>query len=211
MTKKLFSVSMALLFSVAVSAQEWVGFGSRGEGSPPEINVQRNDNQQVSFTVSLSGMYVESKTGTGSVYKRLSMPECQTTNEVGSPEIPVISKMIAIPECSNFSITVTMSEQQTFSNYVVYPVPEQEARSNGDGTFYVAEVFTKDAAAYSQNAMMPANSYTTIDTGYMRAQRYLRLELHPVQYNPVTKVLLVATEIEVNLQFANATTTALCG
>jgi len=89
-------------------------------GSPPEVSVNRNDNQQVSFTVELSGMYVESRNEEGSVYKRLSMPECQTMGEVGAPEIPVVTKMVAIPEYSDFNIVVTMSGVQTFSNYLVF-------------------------------------------------------------------------------------------
>jgi len=56
MTKRFIFLVAALLLSVAVNAQEWVGFGSRAEGSPPEITVNRSDNQTVSFTVGLSGM-----------------------------------------------------------------------------------------------------------------------------------------------------------
>ena len=73
-------------------AQEWIGFGSKGEGTPPEISISRNDNQQVKFTVSLSGMYVEQRQEASGVYKRLSMPECGVAGAVGSPEIPKLIK-----------------------------------------------------------------------------------------------------------------------
>ena len=59
MFKKLFFVMMVLLLSTAVNAQEWIGFGTRAEGSPPEVSISRNDNQQVKFTVSLSGKLSE--------------------------------------------------------------------------------------------------------------------------------------------------------
>ncbi|MCL2291155.1 MAG: C25 family cysteine peptidase [Bacteroidetes bacterium] len=118
---------------MAINAQGWVSFGSRAEGTPPEISVNRSDNQQVSFTVNLSGMYVESKNETSGVYKRLSLPECGVTGEVGSPEIPVVTKMLAIPECSEILYTVTLSGKQTFANYTVYPVPAYEAHTNNDG------------------------------------------------------------------------------
>ena len=134
------------------------------------------------------------------------MPQCFAVGEVGSPEIPAITKMIAIPECSGINLTVTMSGQQTFSGYMVYPVPAQEVRVNDDGSAYLEEVFTKDEAAYGQNMMLPVETYMVLDTGYMRAQRYLRIELHPVQYNPVTQLLSVATEMEINLAFTDATT-----
>jgi len=65
-------------------------------------------------------MYVETRNEAGSVYKRLSMPQCQTMGEVSAPEIPVVTKMVAIPEYSDFNIVVTMSGVQTFSNYLVF-------------------------------------------------------------------------------------------
>ena len=206
MFRKSTFVIVACLFSVTVTAQEWVSFGSKAIGTPLEISVQQNNEQTVSFTVGLSGMFVESKTESSGVYKRLSMPECQTMGEVGSPEIPVITKMVAIPECSEVSVAVTMSGVQTFTNYVVYPVPDQQLRNNGDETFYMEEVFTKDAAVYGQNIAMPVESYTTLETGHLRLQRYMQLELHPVQYNPVTQTLTVATDMEITLTFVNATT-----
>jgi len=206
MVKKFTTLVMALLFSIAVYAQEWIGFGSKGEGTPPEVSISRNDNQQVKFTVSLSGMYVEQRQEESGVYKRLSMPECQTVGEVGSPEIPKLIKMVAIPECSSFSLSVTMSGHQTFTGYNVYPVPEQEPRGNEDGTVYLAEVFAKNDEAYAQNKPIPAQDYMVIDTGYMRAQRYLRLELYPARYNAVTQTLSIATDMEITMQFANATT-----
>jgi len=83
---------MALLLSTAVTAQNWVSFGTRAEGAPPEITVLRSDNQQVKFTVSLSGMYVEQRQEASGVYKRLSMPECGVAGAVGSPEIPKLIK-----------------------------------------------------------------------------------------------------------------------
>ena len=207
MFRKFTLVMMVLLLSTAVNAQEeWVSFGSKSIGSPPEVSVNRSDNQEVTFTVSLAGMYVESKSEASGSYKRLSMPQCQVVGEVGSPEIPVFTKMVAIPECSDINVTVSMSGQQTFTGYTVYPVPSQEVRINDDKTVYLAEVFTKDASVYAQNVAMPADNYMVIDTGYMRAQRYLRLELHPVQYNPVTGLLSVATDMEVTMTFTNATT-----
>ncbi|MCL2041817.1 MAG: hypothetical protein FWG84_07250, partial [Bacteroidales bacterium] len=122
--KKLLFVIMAGLLSTMVSAQtEWIGFGSRAEGAPPEVTISRSDNQEVSFGISLSGMSVETRNEASGSYKRLSMPQCQVMGEVGSPELPVVIQMIAIPECSDMNLTVSMSGQQTFTGYTVYPVP----------------------------------------------------------------------------------------
>jgi hypothetical protein len=78
MFRKVFFLVTALMLSTAINAQEWIGFGSRSEGSAPEVNLLRNDNQSVSLTITLSGMYVEEKSEISGVYKRLSMPECNS-------------------------------------------------------------------------------------------------------------------------------------
>jgi len=98
MLKKSTLVVVALLLSTAINAQEWISFGGKAAGTPPEVSVSRSDNQQVSFTVGVSGMYVETKNEASGVYKRLSMPQCNVMGAVGSPEIPVITRMVAIPE-----------------------------------------------------------------------------------------------------------------
>ncbi len=188
-----------LALSISADAQgEWIGFGSRAEGTPPEVSINRSDNQRVEFSVTLPGMYAEAKSEASESYKRLSLPQCNTAGEVGAPEIPVITKMVAIPECDEVRYTITASGRQTFPNYNVYPVPAQEG--------CLDETFVKNAAAYAQNTAMPAGDYATLETGYLRSQRYLQLELHPVQYNPATGMLSVATSMEVSLEFVNATT-----
>jgi hypothetical protein len=144
MFKKIIFTVMAILLSVAVNAQEWISFGNRAAGAPPETSLQQNDNQQVLFTVSLSGMYAESKSETSGVYKRLSMPECSVAGDVGAPEIPVITKMIAVPECSSIQYSIIMSGVQTFSNYTVYPVPEQQGRTDDDSNIF----FVKNICKY---------------------------------------------------------------
>ncbi|MCL2041811.1 MAG: hypothetical protein FWG84_07220 [Bacteroidales bacterium] len=77
MKKFVFFSVVAGLLSFAANAQEWISFGSKSIGSPPEVIIGQSDNQEVSFTVSLSGMYVESRSEASGSYKRLSMPQCQ--------------------------------------------------------------------------------------------------------------------------------------
>ena len=54
MFKRLIFTVVALLLSVATNAQEWISFGSKAIGTPPEISVQQNDNQACTITFSLS-------------------------------------------------------------------------------------------------------------------------------------------------------------
>jgi len=61
MLKKITFSVVAILLSVAVSAQTWVGF-DRNEPTAPEFSVINSNNHTVVFNMNLPGMFVENKT-----------------------------------------------------------------------------------------------------------------------------------------------------
>jgi len=71
-------------------AQDWIGL-TRVTPAEPKITITRSNNQQVSFSVELSGFYSTLVTEAGINYQRLSIPGSSAAGIVGEPEIPVIS------------------------------------------------------------------------------------------------------------------------
>ena len=191
----------AVAFVAMAHAQQWVGL-TKNAPAEPEITVTRSNNQQVSFTVGVSGFYAESKPEGGTVYQRLSIPACGVTGATGEPEIPVISKSIAVPVCSNISYSVTVLASQTLQGYRVYPVPELQPDNAG----MLQEVFVLNPSAYLQNGFMPSEGYHLAETGALREQHFVTLEINPIRFNPATGQLEVITEMEITLTFNNPVT-----
>jgi len=202
MFKKIFFITMMTLFCLTTTwSQTWVGL-TKSAPAEPETTVTRSDNQQVSFTVELSGFFATTKTEAGISYQRLSIPGCGAAGATGEPELPVIVQRIAIPACSQVHYSVQITESQLLSGYMVYPVPELQPDGNG----ILQEVFTIDLAAYQKDTFTPAQNYTLGETGSLRNQHFITIEVNPIQFNPISGTLQVATEIKITLTFDNPTT-----
>ncbi|MDR0207191.1 MAG: C25 family cysteine peptidase [Bacteroidales bacterium] len=200
--KKHLSIFIAIVFcTTTLWAQTWVGLTDTVPAEP-EITLINSTNQQVSFTVELSGFYATSTTEKGITYQRLSIPGCGVAGEVGTPEMPIITQRIAIPKCSGVNYSVQITASQTLQGYRVYPVPEHETDSSGR----LSEVFAINELAYQTNAFTPVESYAVLESGALRNQHFVQLELHPLKFNPVTGQLQVATQMSITLSFVNPTT-----
>jgi len=201
MKRKLFIILAIILSSTYLYSQHWVGL-SRATPAEPKITIKRSDNQQVSFSVEVSGFYSTLVAKAGVDFQRLSIPGCGATGTVGEPEIPVIIQHIAVPICEQINYSIQITGYQTLSNYRVYPVPELHPNSNG----VLEKVFTINPLTYQQNSFTPVENYTIGETGALRSQHFVTLAIHPIQFNPATEQLQVATEIEITLTFVNSTT-----
>jgi hypothetical protein len=122
MKKYALLLTIALL-STTLWSQNWVALQSVNP-EEPVINVTHSNNQHVSLTFSLSGFYTKTITEAGVDYQRLSIPANTVAGNIGEPEIPVIKKFIAVPECSRINYSVQVNSVETLSNYRVYPVPD---------------------------------------------------------------------------------------
>jgi len=148
--KIFFSISIiTIILRTTLWSQNWIGLSSI-DPDEPVINLTHSDNQKVTFTVELKGFYSTTITETGVIYQRLSIPGCGVTNITGEPEMPVISKRIAIPECSGIKYTVQITASQTLSGYRVYPVPEMQQNSNG----ILEEVFNINPLAICKTLLL---------------------------------------------------------
>jgi len=200
----LLSVLIGLFFNYSL-AQDWVAFTS---STPTQPNIQLivSDNSNVSFNVEVYGMYSEDITEQGTSYQRINITGTGETVITGEPEMPVIRQLIAIPECDDVTLSITVTGQMTMYNYYIYPVPELVEVQNPDGTVYLEEQFYIDQTAYNTNLNYPQVNAEINSIGYLRDQKYAEVYIYPVQFNPVTQQLQITTNYELTLNFINPTT-----
>ena len=195
-----------LLFTMGwkTNAQNWVNLGS---STPKEIKatVTESNSQSIRVHFDTKGFDSESINEGNIIYQRLSIPGAGKSQTVGSPELPSFHQMVAIPECSNVSLSFQVLQEQVLNNYNVYPAPDYQVVTNPDSTCYVEEVFSKNVLCYVDNLISPSNNAELTETGYFRSQKYVEIQVSPIRYNPSTQKLYVATEIEVILTLTNAT------
>ena len=125
--------------------------------------------------------------------------------EDGEPDVPVITTLVAVPDCEDVIISIIPSNKLELSNYNVCPTPTYQKQYQQDGNYRIVGVFKEDESIYSVDENFPIKFGEIIETGYIRSQKVIRVALYPIKYNPVTKIITVNTNLEVNLDFKNPT------
>lgn len=191
----LFSI---LLAAIVAKSQNWVEFTS-SQSTKPICNVLTSNDTLVKFNVTIPGMF-ETAVDT---FNRVNIKEHTKMDSVGYPEIPIVSFLVAIPECDSVQFEIELIDSTQFSNFNIYPAPELVPDTTAGGAIALVEQFAYNRTAYETDAWFPGNVAETVDKGAIRAQNVVRVVLYPVQFNPVKKTINTYSEIQVSLSFYN--------
>jgi len=190
-----------VVYSTALWSQNWVGF-SRSEPTAPEINLITSNAQTVTFEVNVPGIYTKDTVVNGIAFTRLTLPNGGAINSAGSPEIPVLTYNVAIPDCESIEVEYSINSKQNMAPCWVYPKPVMVLEQNTDGAEMYVEQFAFNPIAYTQ-PYSPEPVAIISSSGALRAQRYVEVMINAVEFCPVTKQLSVKDKIEVTLTFTN--------
>ena len=197
--KKVFIIFLlAVLWSFAVNAQQWVNFSS-SEPNAPEVNVLNSTSQSVTFEVTIPGIYKIDTVVNGTSFSRLILPSGAAVNPTGSPELPVLKYKVAMPECSGTVVSYNVISTIPMLPCWVYPVPQFEVSMNG----VLEELFTFNSNAYAQ-PYSPQQVAITTNTGSLREQRYIEVLVQPIEFCPLLRKLSIIDKVSITLSFTNS-------
>ncbi|MDD3875730.1 MAG: C25 family cysteine peptidase [Bacteroidales bacterium] len=139
-------------------------------------------------------------------YVRPTIEGYGSSNLIGSPSLPVCRKIIEIPLGAEVKINIISFKEQEYYlpdygiNFLL--TPSQASVSKSDDREFIP--FQKNNTIYTTDAFfeLPLVSFDTL--GIMRSSRIGRLNIAPVKYNPITKILKIVSEIEFEIEFLNA-------
>lgn len=120
----------------------------------------------------------------------LGMEDGTPLLEAGAPDVPKFATSLAIPNTGNMDLEIVSSEYQDFPN-----VPVAPSKGNLLRKVDPASVPFTYGASYERNAFFPGKLADLQQPFVMRDVRGQSLWIYPVQYNPVTKVLRVYSNI----------------
>ncbi|KAA0223565.1 hypothetical protein EDS67_25705 [candidate division KSB1 bacterium] len=202
MLRHLFCISclIAAMAMPLFAQQTWVPFLQQ-EKTAPSVTLLTSNTNIVSFTVQINGMFADEKKVGDVAYRKLSIPDAEVMTEQGLPQVPMITKLIAVPDCDDVSISVVPSNELEFANYDVIPAPRYERKEWPDGSHSMAEVFEENKPVYSSDAYFPGKYGEIVETGYVRGQKVARVAIYPIQFNPAGKTLKVFTDFNIILSF----------
>jgi len=179
-------ISIAGLLSAA-----WVETGLTAANI---MECEDSNSSETNIEFNLDGYELTSESLDGVDWSVLTHPEAGELLEIGKPDIPVFSKLVAIPADAKFSVEITEAREEIFRDIMIKPQGELILESEGGG-----ESFTIDQEFYSLDQEFPGELVTLGDKAVMRDFNVVRLTIQPFQYNPGTRELRVISSMKVKV------------
>lgn len=166
--------------------------------------VLQSSNEEVVVRYTTPGFQVAKITEDSSLYARLSIAGAATTNLVGSPQLPRIQELVAIPRGAQAVVDIVSDDYVDLAGYNVYPLQESPIDLAG------AEdpPFTLDYGSYTSNGMYPSAIAQLSAVRKLRDLEHVQLDYSPLQYNPVTGTLRVYTSVTLRISFMDGDSAA---
>ena len=129
-------------------------------------------------------------------YKQVLYPEEGTTRSVGKPELPAVTRFIAIPDNATCNFRVVHTESYTKNGIRIVPYNR--------GTDYEKPAFECDTEFYKKDTWYPERTLETGSPAIMRDARFIPITIFPVTYNPKKGEIKITKEIEIEISFSYA-------
>lgn len=131
----------------------------------------------------------------GEAMSEVSIKGIVLPNNAGCPNLPTESRMMAIPNGAKATLNVVHFDTQVFHDVNIAPALRIQNENEEPDMDY-----KKDMKVYSRNAFYPENPFI-VSESYIRGVDAVTVSITPFQYNPVTKDLVVYTNIELALSY----------
>ena len=171
-----------------------------------ELHLTTNTYHLLSFTSHVSSIQfrdIQTKLGD---FTELFVPGYGYSSEVGDPKLPVNRKLIEVPMDGTMEVEIINAEFADYSlagsgiNFRIIP---QQASVSKAITDPEEIPFVINDESYLKNEFLGGPLVSVTPVGIMRAVNLARLDISPVQYNPVTGTLRIYKSIEAKISFTN--------
>ncbi len=156
----------------------------------------------VNFSVNIDALGLRNQTLQEGTFSKLTLPEGEKmvsgmTSDIGNPEMPVLSTLIAIPDNAGIKVSATYDNYEIIENVDVMPMQTPMPESGWDS----AVEFDMNMAAYSQDRFLPGTLAEADEPMVFRDVRVAQVSVYPVQYNPVTRQLKIYNNVSVDISY----------
>ncbi len=196
--KKL-SISIVLLacFTVISFAGEWKPIRSQ-QAVDASVELISSDISTSVIHFKLDGFYLnEVKTQHGNAFT-ISLGNTTPMLDKSAPDMPKMTTSVIIPDIAMMELEIVSSSFVEYTNMEIAP-----SKGNFTRDINPATVPFEYGRAYNEDKFYPGNQSGLRDPFILRDYRGQTVIAYPFQYNPVTKVLRVYTDITLRLKVAN--------
>lgn len=193
MKKITLAMMMLLLAAFSTSAQHFSYPGTWGKAG---FNLADTKTTGVQVVFSVPEFTLEDFVANGQAVKNINLPGSFLFNDPGMPNLPGKGKYIAIPQGTTPKLRIVSQKTETIHNVEIAAAPKIPLDNDDKPLDY-----TKNMQVYSKNELYPASPVSISEIAQIRGVDAVILGVTPFQYNPVTKDLIVYTELSVEIAF----------
>jgi len=208
----LLAMVLGLWLLLVAGASQAAGIPPVGQPAEigPAIKLLRSDPDGIEFAVDISGFESEREVVNGVAYDVVTVPGFGSSSKAGSPQVPGRRILLGIPLGADYHLRVSVEESETApGQYRLLPAPTPLSNLDPDSTLdpeapapgTAGWEYVEDEHAYSVNAFYPQTIARVAGTGFIRDQRYVAVQVNPVQYNPVLGEVSLHKRFTVEIDF----------
>ena len=164
-----------------------------GAAAQTDCSINKDNWQSLQLTFTVGDVHTA-----GTDWQTLTVDGLIPSMRVGAPQLPLFSRLIEVPLCEGFEVSVTAAEYDTLPLAGGKVVPAQPSRSKSDTAWHPMEI---DRELYAKDAYYSEPQASVEVVGIARDRRLARLQFSPVQYNPVQGKLVVCRKATVTVRY----------
>ncbi len=197
--KNVILILMALLLLTVLSGAS-VLTGDRSV-EQAELFIQRSDAELIEVDFVFPGVEVKQVNNGEEAFDLIRMEGEGSMGTVGEPELPVITRLFAIPNGLRPTVKLVQPVYRTYQGIMPYPHQEYEYGhpSNTDD-------YSINEGVYNRNQMFPDKWISLGKPAIMRDFRVVPVNIHPIRVNPVTGEAEVLVSLHLEIEFDNGPT-----
>ncbi len=184
---------MFVLTAFTLQAQDFTYPDTWGK---PGFNLVSAQPNRVQVVFSLPEFSMQDLTVKGIVMKNITVPGTFLFNDEGMPNLPGKGEYIAIPQGATPKLKIISLRTDLIHNVEIAPAPRIPLDNDRNPLDY-----TPNPQVYSKNAYYPASPVQMSEVMKIRGVDVVMIGVTPFQYNPVTKDLIVYSDIKVDVDF----------
>ena len=194
----------SLLFTISAFGQTGNSIKYRFNGALQEKNII-SDSRSIIINYTLSELNIDKISIAQGSFYRLRMPGHSLTVDPGKPEVPVLNRLINIPEGTSFKIgisdvkSVTIYPSADKVKGMLFPAQHGETKQKDSQK----SGFVIDKELYSRKGLIDSDTVTIEPLGKSRNNNLFNLVISPVRYNPVSNFLEVVTSMKIEIKFSS--------
>ncbi len=199
MKTKLLPLLFLMFFVPTATMAEWIPLGdSKLPATPPNVKILSHNLSNITVKIELYGFEKNDLISEGKLYQQVDLFSESYTADPGSPEVPYIAKILAIPDFAGVSVEVLETgTAYTFENIKLPPA--RQSWWEGDPE----PIRTENLRAYNSGDYYPTEIANMDSPSVFRDFRISRLAIYPVQYRAQSNELRVYTSVTVRVSFGS--------